>query len=132
MTRVARATRFVCGGIGDIPQGHFIRLLTASRASGRPIAMPRHTDPMQHALEAVEKNIATIKRGVEARAGEIKRELVQWLDQTRHPSESVPISIALLEIAFDRYLATHDEQDARDLIDKAFRRAVQRHRGTLQ
>jgi hypothetical protein len=78
------------------------------------------------------ENIATIKRGVRAKVAEIKRDLTQWLDQTRDPSESAPVSIALLETACDRYLDTHDEQDARDLIERAFHRAVQRRRGPLQ
>ena len=63
---------------------------------------------------------------------EIKRDLAQWLDQTRDSSESAPLSIALIETAFDRYLETHDEQDARDLIEGAFHRAVRKRRGPLQ
>jgi hypothetical protein len=85
------------------------------------------------ALDAeLAENIATIKRGVQAKVAEIKRDLAQWLDQTRHPSESAPVSIALLETACDRYLDTHDEQDARDLIERAFHRAVRKRRGPLQ
>jgi hypothetical protein len=85
------------------------------------------------ALDAeLAENIAAIKRGVQAKVAEIKRDLAQWLDQTRQPSESAPVSIALLETACDRNLDTHDEQDARDLIERAFRRVVQRRRGPLQ
>jgi hypothetical protein len=42
------------------------------------------------------------------------------------------VSIALLETAIDRYLDIHDEADARDFIDRAVRRAVQKRRGPLQ
>jgi hypothetical protein len=79
------------------------------------------------------RNIATIKRGVEARAAEIKRGLVQWLDETASPADNTPVSIALLELAFDRYLAIHDDPaDAFDLIQAVFRRAVRKRRGPLQ
>jgi hypothetical protein len=37
-----------------------------------------------------------------------------------------------LELAFERYLDLHDEEDARDFIERAFRRAVQRRRAPLQ
>jgi hypothetical protein len=77
-------------------------------------------------------NIKTIKRGVVARVDEIKRELAQWLAQTTMPADTAPATLALLETAFDRHLAVHDEADAAELIESVFRRAVQRHRGTLQ
>lgn len=78
------------------------------------------------------KNIATIKRGVDARVGEIKRALAHWIADITTPADHTPVSIALLETAIDRYLDTHDEQDARDFVERAFRRAVQRRRGPLQ
>jgi hypothetical protein len=85
------------------------------------------------ALDAeLAKNMATIKRGVEARVREIKRHLAQWLGDIPIPADHTPVSIALLETACDRYLDIHDEQDARDLIERAFHRAVQRRRGPVQ
>jgi hypothetical protein len=42
------------------------------------------------------KNIATIKRGVEARVGEIKRALAQWLGDISTPADHTPVSIAVL------------------------------------
>jgi hypothetical protein len=78
------------------------------------------------------KNIATIKRGVDARVGEIKRALAHWIADITTPADYTPVSIALLETAIDRYLDTHDEQDARDFVERAFRRAVQKRKGPLQ
>jgi hypothetical protein len=78
------------------------------------------------------KNIATVKRGVDARVGEIRRALAHWIADITTPADHTPVSIALLETAIDRYLDTHDEPDARDFVERAFRRAVQRRRGTLQ
>ena len=77
-------------------------------------------------------NIATVKRGVDARVAEIKRGLAHWLGDTTSPADHTPVSIALLETAIDRYLDIHDEADARDFIDRAVRRAVQKRRGPLQ
>jgi hypothetical protein len=77
-------------------------------------------------------NVKILRRRMDAKVAEIKRDLAQWLDQIEHPADTVPTSIALLETAFDRYLALHDETHARDLITKAFDRAVQKRRGALQ
>jgi hypothetical protein len=77
-------------------------------------------------------NIATVKRGVEARVGEIKRDLAQWLCDTTTSADHTPVSIALLETAIDRYLDIHDEEDTRDFIERAVRREVQKRRGPLQ
>jgi hypothetical protein len=77
-------------------------------------------------------NIATIKRGIDARVAEIKRGLARWLDDTTTPADHTPVSFALLETALDRYLDIHDEADARDLIERSLQRAVQKRRGPLQ
>jgi hypothetical protein len=77
-------------------------------------------------------NIATVKRGLEARVAEIKRGLAHWLDDTTSSADHTPVSIALLEAACDRSLDIHDEADARDLIERAFRRVVKQRRGPLQ
>ncbi len=49
------------------------------------------------------KNMATIKRGVEARVGEIKRGLAHWIADTTTSADHTPVSIALLETAIGRY-----------------------------
>jgi hypothetical protein len=77
-------------------------------------------------------NIKTIRRGVGARVDEIKRDLAQWLAKITTAADTSPATLALVETAFDRHLAVHDEAAAAELIESVFRRAVQRHRGTLQ
>ena len=63
--------------------------------------------------------------------------LVQWIAATTASTNilndfSIPASIALLETAIDRYLDLHGEEDAHDLIERAFRRVVNERRGPLQ
>ena len=77
-------------------------------------------------------SIKTIRRRHEARAAEIKDELIEWLGRTVDPADTVAASLALLETAFDGYLDLHDEPDALDLITRTFRRVAQRRRGALQ
>jgi hypothetical protein len=60
----------------------------------------------QSDLETVE-NMKGIKHGVEVQVGSIRRELALWLEQTRRSSQSTATTIALLETAFDHYLADH-------------------------
>jgi hypothetical protein len=76
--------------------------------------------------------IATFKRGTQARVAEIKCGLGEWLDETTSSADHVEASRALLELALDRYLDLHDEEDAHDLMERTFRRAVRRRRGPLQ
>jgi hypothetical protein len=88
---------------------------------------PADTDP------ELAENIARFKRGVEARVAEIKRDLAQWLDQTATPADYTPVSIALLELAFERYLAIDDNAaDVSDLVQAIFRRVVRKRKGCLQ
>jgi hypothetical protein len=89
------------------------------------------TSPPAPDAELAEK-IARFKRGMQARVAEIKRGLGQWLDQNMSIADHVAASAALLDLAIDRYLDLHDEEDARDLIERSFHRAVQRRRGPLQ
>jgi hypothetical protein len=69
-----------------------------------------------------------------ARIAEIKRELAQWIDQKLPLADHGAASTALLELAFDQYIALHGEVDAADLIHRAYRRTVQERsgNGTLQ
>jgi hypothetical protein len=39
---------------------------------------------------------------------------------------------AMLELAVERYLDIHDEEDTRDFIERSVRREVQKRRGPLQ
>jgi hypothetical protein len=79
------------------------------------------------------RNIATIKRGLDARVAEIKRDLAQWIDQTTFPPDYTPVSIALLELAFERKLAIdHDAADVFDLVQRTFQRVVRRRNESLQ
>jgi hypothetical protein len=89
------------------------------------------TSPLAPDAELAEK-IARFKRGMQARVAEIKRGLARWLDQNTSHADHVEASTALLKLAFDRHLDLHDEEDARDLMERAFRRVVQRRRGPLQ
>ena len=76
--------------------------------------------------------MATVKRGIDARVGEIKRGLTRWIGDTTTSADHTPVSIALLETAIDRYLDIHDEADARDLMERALCRVVKERRGPLQ
>jgi hypothetical protein len=69
------------------------------------------TSPTAPDAELAE-NIARFKRGLQARVVEIKRDLVQCLDQTTSSADYVEASKALLELAIERYLNIHDEEDA--------------------
>ena len=91
----------------------------------------RTTSPVVLDPELAEK-IARFKRGMQARVAEIKRALGQWLDETTSSADHVEASTALLELAIERYLDLHDEEDARDIIERNFRRAAQKRRGPPQ
>jgi iron-sulfur cluster repair protein YtfE (RIC family) len=85
------------------------------------------------------ERVATYKRTFEADVAAVKRALAQWLDA--HPSNSTATPIALLETAFDRYLAERTSAesdlasaaaDATDLVQAVLRRVVQKRREILQ
>jgi hypothetical protein len=75
-----------------------------------------------------EADIRKYKQRVATKVDALKRDLATWLDQTS-AADTVLVSRALLETAFDRYI---DEDDARDLINRAFDRVARTRRGTLQ
>jgi hypothetical protein len=89
------------------------------------------TSPTAPDAELAEK-IARFRRGMQARVAAIKRGLVQWLDENTSSADHVEASKALLELAIERYLDLHDEEDTRDFIERAYRRAVRKRRGPLQ
>jgi hypothetical protein len=79
------------------------------------------------------KNIARFRRGVETRVAGIKRDLAHWMDETTSLADYTPVSIALLELAFERYLAMDDNAaDVSDLIQAVFRRVVRKRNGSFQ
>jgi predicted DNA-binding ribbon-helix-helix protein len=129
------ARRYLLRYIADIPDnielpGNFRVLRANCRPQARAMT-EKPAAPLAPDAELAEK-IARFKRGMQARIAEIKRGLVQWLDQTTSSADHVEASAALLDLACDRYLDLHDEEDTRDFIEKAVRRAVQRRRGPLQ
>jgi hypothetical protein len=93
--------------------------------------MTEKPHPLAVTPELAGKIDAFKKRG-EARRDEFKRGLARFLDQRTHPGDYTQVSCALLEMACERYLEIHDEEDALDLIQRAFRRIVQKRRGPLQ
>jgi ribosomal protein L18E len=80
----------------------------------------------------LDKKIAAYRKRCEARRAEITRDVAQHLHLTTSPGDYTQVSITLFEMACERYLAIHDEEDARDLIERAFRRVLQKRRGPLQ
>jgi hypothetical protein len=75
--------------------------------------MPDRTDDNNN--KRLTTNIETIRQGTMERVEAIKRDLTRWIDQ-QQPVDAVPMMIALLETAFDRYVAVHGEADALDFI----------------
>lgn len=65
------------------------------------------------------------------RVAEIKGAILAWLKPHDSEADNVSITRALLEIALDRHVAVH-HADGFDLIEAAYRRAVEKWRGTLQ
>ena len=78
--------------------------------------------------------VAAFRRRAAARIAEIKRDLQRYLDETTNPvGDYVVVSTALLEMACERYLDTHEDAvEAADFIQKVFRRVVKRRNGSLQ
>ncbi len=66
-----------------------------------------------------------------ARVAEIKSALMKWLEPRETEADAVCITRALLDLALDRHVAVH-EANGFDLIESAYRRALERHRGPLQ
>jgi hypothetical protein len=89
----------------------------------------------QHALSASEdfdKKLAAYKQRMKAHTDAIKRHLAQFIEKTTHPADGSCVTTALLELGFERQIDLHGEEDAKDLIDRAFRRVVTERRGPLQ
>jgi hypothetical protein len=82
--------------------------------------------------EDFDKKLSAFKQRAQAHTDAIKRQLAQWIEKTTHPADHVSVTTALLELGIERRLDLHDEEDARDLTERTFRRVVQRRRGPLQ
>jgi hypothetical protein len=81
-----------------------------------------------------EAKVAAFRRHANARIAVIKRDPQRHLDETTHPfGDYVVVSTALLELACERYLETHENAvEAEDFIQTVFRRVVSRRNGSLQ
>jgi hypothetical protein len=78
--------------------------------------------------------LAAFRRRGDARIAEIKRNLQRHLDETTHPfGDYIVVSTALLELACERYLDTHEDAvEAADFVQTVFRRVVNRRNSSLQ
>jgi hypothetical protein len=78
--------------------------------------------------------VADYRRRCHARIAEIKRDLQRYLAETTDPiGDYVVVSTALLELACERYLETHEDAvEAADFIQTVFRRVVSRRNGPLR
>lgn len=75
---------------------------------------------------------AKLKKKIEARVGEIKADLAAYIAQeTDLFNDGAPVSIALLEMAIDRYISLHGEQDARHLIESTIRKVIEKSKMRL-
>jgi hypothetical protein len=105
-----------------------------------PLTTPQHPDPAEIDAKPADR-LGGRKRAVDVQAAATKRDLAQWLDQNRGTGDSAATTIALMETAFDQYLAGRTQTlsdlapaaaDANDMIQAILRRAVQRRRATLR
>jgi hypothetical protein len=77
-------------------------------------------------------SVAKLRRKIIARVDEIKADLAAYIESdTDVPNDDAVVSIALLEVALDRYIDLHGAPDARDLVESAFRRAVEKSKKRL-
>ncbi len=80
---------------------------------------------------ALDAKVENYRQRSAARVAEIKGALMKWLEPRESEADSVCITRALLELALDRHVAVHDANGF-DLIEAAYRRALERSRGPLQ
>jgi hypothetical protein len=75
----------------------------------------------------LDEAVAKYRKRMEPRIAKIKLEVRANLEKrTDMLGESVEVHSALLEMALDWFIVLHGEEDAHDLIECAFRRAVKR------
>ncbi len=80
---------------------------------------------------ALDAKVKDYRERTKVRAAAIKSALLTWLGPRDNVADSVCITRALLDVALDRHVAIH-HADGFDLIESAYRRALERWRGTLQ
>ena len=81
-------------------------------------------EPMATQVDAF---AAKVRKQIVVRVGEIKADLAAYIEiDTDLLNDGVPVSVALLEMALERFIDLHGEQDARELIESAFAKCVQR------
>ena len=82
--------------------------------------------------EDFDNKVVAYKQRMKAHTDAIKRHLAHFIEKTTHPADASCVTTALLELGFEQQLDLHGEEDAKDLIDRAFRRVVKERRGPLQ
>ena len=82
--------------------------------------------------EDFDKKLAAYKQRMKAHTDAIKQHLTQFISRTLSPPDDVTVTWALLELGFERQIDLLGEEDAQDLIERAFRRVVKERRGPLQ
>jgi hypothetical protein len=91
-----------------------------------------HGDAMSDPTTKIdEAALVAYRQRAAARVAEIKGAIMAWLEPRDSEADSVCVTRALLDIALDRHVAVH-RAGGFDLIEAAYRRALQRWRGTLQ
>jgi hypothetical protein len=112
--------------------------MTGETSLKRPTPQPA-SGPGEPAASAVPgagedfgKKLAAYKQRVKAHTDAIKKHLTQFIDRTLSPPDDTCVTTALLELGFERQIDLHGEEDAKDLIDRTFRRVVKERRGPLQ
>jgi hypothetical protein len=78
--------------------------------------------------EDCDKKLAAYKQRAKAHTDFIKRHLAHFIEKTTHPTDWSSVTTALLEVGFERQIDLHGEEDAKDVIDHAFRRVVTERR----
>jgi len=102
------------------PLPRFIsRGIAAQKAADEAIAHAAH-----------EANVTKLRAQINTEVREIKTRLMEWLNRN-DPHSTSPASIALLEIAFERALDTHDA-DAGEYINLVFQHVAQERKNKLQ
>ena len=73
-----------------------------------------------------------VRTRMKKRVVQIKEALAACIDEHTHPSEEFLVSVALLEMAVDRFIETHGQDDTLEIIEIACRRAGLQVKPTLQ
>jgi len=82
--------------------------------------------------EGFDQKLAAFKQRMQAHTDAIKRHLAHFIERTTSRADHTSVTAALLDLGFERQIDLHGEEDAHDLIERAFCRVVQRRRGPLQ